>query len=1373
METDLVCCRCVEVKAVGVEALAASPDSRWLAVARSNATVEIYDTATNSLSVRLSDESCTSTRSLLWVPASPRAAVVAYEAAAAKAGEYVSFTERRRALAAKRGAEETDYEKDDFACDLYEWRLLTAGLHGVVSEWNLRTLRIQSETPSYGGAIFSLSAPPHGAPANFFAAACDDGRVRLFAVQGAPARAALSSTRQTPAARKHTDSDSESDSDDDGIEGADEDGILLKASLPKTAARLLSVSWYAPGLLFAATAASTILRFSASTLSASVSLSAFTSHLGAGTFVADGKMILVNASQTRQVNQQKGESGDEKLNGKKGSSAAPVLVWCLYSLPSVHLLLSGDSSGCVTVWSVPTCVALRRLQLHAADVLNLEAHAVVPVGGSDREDRNGELKRSLPRDRAIVTVVSCGVDGKLSIGFRQKDGDWTVGPAKYPHACDIRGLALLPPPQGSAGNRKRLVHLAPPSSLVAWTGAVDGVVRCTERLTGISRVRGPAPTLPFDPLAAGVLPHINVAASGRDGLVLACSDNGLELWNISPLSSSPSMSLLSSSPLASSTSLSTSSPSSASIVKLLRVSLRDSLRPQCGDIAPDGTLVAAGSRRGLHLFGLHLKELEVVDVEGGSGCDSVRDVRALRFISDTVLVCCCSARPKSSSRRRFSFSSQKEGSTHTSRTDAGEGEGEEDAEGNGAHANKTRTTAVSLAAAAIESEWNAVRDTGAEERFGSLSGGAYRVVCLDVWRGGKVLGELGVFPYPVRSFETSDDGALLSCLFSSGSLVVVSLADFSPLRFFPAFPLSAGMPIVCACFSPSPSEEGGAGEERRGERKRKICLFSSQRQYCVVPLLDDESAGGERTERRLKEAARNADGQGDVHGRGEKKIKIRQVRLSRICAYRAFFLADSSFFVWASVPGRMLPLGCRCIPAFCIAPSDGPIVSAVWLDKSALFSPKPELEEVTDPCSPQSCASLSSSSSVSASLSSSSVLLCLTPSVVCHLPLSSSSRLTRLASPLSIPLSKPVSCSVSSCARSAISSASASPAAQGSNARDEDACEGLKRKRRRGKSGDSSAVASSSGSSGSEAEEEEAEEAVNFSSSLASSTLTRGTVSIHIRRAPEALCPRSLAAACSSSLHMPPSPFSASFASPHVSIAPLPLYASGRPLRSLAVSSPLHNGVFELLSPSMRHLHLLHSQLSSPFAAGRRGCARKKKAFACDEESRCSAASSPSPRTSLSTTCSSPSSFCSGFAAFAENGRYDGVLSEVAEGKKKKRQKRADGGDEEESRSILVAERQAMALERDRQGACAPLFHDKSRFFVLRRSPGHGFLSLLCVPQREEKKKGKRVAAENRAKKEEEQQKTRQMLMIVEALEGAAGEPEGMPAPFNRKRYGT
>lgn len=78
----------------------------------------------------------------------------------------------------------------------------------------------QVECPSYGGAIFSLcrSPPELGLPA--FAAACDDGRVRLFQLAG-PAEQACRTVNGDPYAGMLQ------------IDGSKEE-IRLTHTLPKT-----------------------------------------------------------------------------------------------------------------------------------------------------------------------------------------------------------------------------------------------------------------------------------------------------------------------------------------------------------------------------------------------------------------------------------------------------------------------------------------------------------------------------------------------------------------------------------------------------------------------------------------------------------------------------------------------------------------------------------------------------------------------------------------------------------------------------------------------------------------------------------------------------------------------------------------------------------------------------------------------------------------------------------------------------------------------------------------------------------------------------------------------------------------------------------
>lgn len=58
-------------------------------------------------------------------------------------------------------------------------RLFSAGLHGFITEWDLRTLQPKAIVDSYGGPVWCLAASTSG---DQLAAGCEDGCVRLFDV---------------------------------------------------------------------------------------------------------------------------------------------------------------------------------------------------------------------------------------------------------------------------------------------------------------------------------------------------------------------------------------------------------------------------------------------------------------------------------------------------------------------------------------------------------------------------------------------------------------------------------------------------------------------------------------------------------------------------------------------------------------------------------------------------------------------------------------------------------------------------------------------------------------------------------------------------------------------------------------------------------------------------------------------------------------------------------------------------------------------------------------------------------------------------------------------------------------------------------------
>lgn len=84
-------------------------------------------------------------------------------------------------------------------------------------------------------------------------------------------------------------------------------------------------------------------------------------------------------------------------------------MWNLRALPRHSLLVSGDSRGCVTLWSLPTCVALRSLQVHVADVLDLDVMTSTE-SFIDTENSERDTVVKLRQD----VILSVGLDGKLS-----------------------------------------------------------------------------------------------------------------------------------------------------------------------------------------------------------------------------------------------------------------------------------------------------------------------------------------------------------------------------------------------------------------------------------------------------------------------------------------------------------------------------------------------------------------------------------------------------------------------------------------------------------------------------------------------------------------------------------------------------------------------------------------------------------------------------------------------------------------------------------------------------------------------------------------------------------------------------------------------
>ena len=142
--------RFVEWQPAAVVALAVAPGGLTVALARETGDLEIYDTADWRCTARVPGREGAAVSSLTWC--APFA--LADDADGGSGG----------------GAESA-------AC-----RLLSAGLDGQITEWDLNTLRPRGATDSHGGSVWAMSSEPsprRGAPQRV-AVACDDGCVRLL-----------------------------------------------------------------------------------------------------------------------------------------------------------------------------------------------------------------------------------------------------------------------------------------------------------------------------------------------------------------------------------------------------------------------------------------------------------------------------------------------------------------------------------------------------------------------------------------------------------------------------------------------------------------------------------------------------------------------------------------------------------------------------------------------------------------------------------------------------------------------------------------------------------------------------------------------------------------------------------------------------------------------------------------------------------------------------------------------------------------------------------------------------------------------------------------------------------------------------------------
>lgn len=283
-------CRLFSRRPAGAEAVAFSADSAWVAIGRADGQIDIYDANGAYRVMSLPGSEDTSVRFLA----------------------FVRRTVEPDRISAGRAAA---------ALSLFNYRLFSTGLHGTITEWDLRLQTKRFESPSFGGAVFGADV---SAAAGLLVIVTDDGGPRVFKLRSDNGTAML---------------DAE---DDDEVE----ETLTYSKTLTKHTARLLCVCIYQDRWAYAGTADGKLIRWDLET-----------GHADAKLAVGErGPTPVPKFSRARTVPETDGTQ---------------AFVWSVVALPDHGLVASGDSLGCVSLWDTQTLTLLKAFRSHEADVLGL------------------------------------------------------------------------------------------------------------------------------------------------------------------------------------------------------------------------------------------------------------------------------------------------------------------------------------------------------------------------------------------------------------------------------------------------------------------------------------------------------------------------------------------------------------------------------------------------------------------------------------------------------------------------------------------------------------------------------------------------------------------------------------------------------------------------------------------------------------------------------------------------------------------------------------------------------------------------------------------------------------------------------------------
>ncbi|KAJ3111625.1 U3 small nucleolar RNA-associated protein [Physocladia obscura] len=349
--------------------------------------------------------------------------------------------------------------------------LVTGGLDGMVTLWDISTLTAVSRVESGGGAVWSVAVNELGG--SFLALGCEDGAVRIIRVAC------------------------------DFSSGRDSTYALVRASsaassVSLSGSRVLAVAFQPSKLKQQKPENGEKLEKTDKNL-------AFTVAAGS----ADSCIRLYGFSSTSSSN----SMYSSRLISRLSVDSTPnnnTLVWSITYLPN-GCLVSGDSLGAVCFWDTTSgnnAVLIKSFKAHQADVLCLVANAKGDTVFSSGVDRR-VLQFRLIENTSAVSYMKAQKQKRTSPSAAASK-IWVLSGDRRFHSHDVRALALC--------------ETKPIDCLVS--GGIDASLIVTKTIANYPECKQiRQSTFPQKPI-------VSLATDNTARLVLARFDDHVKLWQL-------------------------------------------------------------------------------------------------------------------------------------------------------------------------------------------------------------------------------------------------------------------------------------------------------------------------------------------------------------------------------------------------------------------------------------------------------------------------------------------------------------------------------------------------------------------------------------------------------------------------------------------------------------------------------------------------------------------------------------------------------------------------------------------------------------------------------------------------------------------------